>query len=309
MIKRLRLAAKFCAVLGVSMTLGSVPAPLSAEELFVAKPLTAQHSFTAEIEGPACDRAGNIYAVSFARKPTIGKITPDGVGEVFIEFTNGSLGNGIRFDRSGIMYVADYTRHNILRIDPKSRAVTVLAHSDEMNQPNDLAITAEGMLFASDPNWGNGTGQIWRADGGGRLTRIAQNMGTTNGIEVSPDGKKLYVNETVQRKVWTFTLHADGSISDKSLLIEFPDFGLDGMRCDVEGNLYIARFGKGTVVKVSPRGEVLREVDVLGANPTNVCFGGPDGRTCYVTESQQGRLLQFRVDHAGLEWQRQHQRP
>jgi gluconolactonase len=291
------------------MTIVSVPTPLSAEELFVAKPLTAQHSFTPEIEGPACDRAGNIYAVSFARKPTIGRITPDGAGEVFIEFTGGSLGNGIRFDRSGIMYVADYTRHNILRIDPKSRAVTVLAHSDEMNQPNDLAITAEGMLFASDPNWGNGTGQIWRAEGGSRLTRIARNMGTTNGIEVSPDGKKLYVNETVQRKVWAFTLHPDGSISDKSLLIEFPDFGLDGMRCDVEGNLYIARFGKGTVVKVSPRGEVLREVDVLGANPTNVCFGGPDGRICYVTESQKGRLLQFRVDHAGLEWQRQHERP
>ena len=309
MTKQLRWSAKFGAMIGVGMTLVSVPASLSAEELFVAKPLTAKHSFTPEIEGPACDRAGNIYAVSFRRKPTIGMITPDGQGEVFVEFTNGSLGNGIRFDRPGIMYVADYTRHNILRIDPKSRAVTVLAHSDEMNQPNDLAITAEGILFASDPNWEKGTGQIWRVNNGGGLTRIAQNMGTTNGIEVSADGKKLYVNETVQRKVWAFTLHPDASISDKSLLIEFPDFGLDGMRCDVEGNLYIARFGKGTVVKISPRGEVLREIDVLGANPTNVCFGGPDGRTCYVTESQQGRLLQFRVDHAGLEWQRQHGRP
>jgi gluconolactonase len=284
------------------MTLASIS--VLSEELFVATPLTAEHSFTGGIEGPAVDRDGNIYAVSFARTPTIGKVTPQGHGEIFVEFTNGSLANGIRFDRAGIMYVADYTKHNILRIDSKTRAVTVLAHSNEMNQPNDVAITADGTVFASDPNWEKGTGQIWRADRGGRLTRIASDMGTTNGIEVSPDGKKLYVNETVQRNVWAFALDADGSTSDKSLLIQFPDFGLDGMRCDIDGNLYIARWGKGTVAKVSPEGKLLREINVLGAKPTNVCFGGPDGRTCYVTEVEHGRLVQFRVDRPGLEWQR-----
>ena len=56
------------------------------------------------------------------------------------------------------------------------------------------------------------------------------------------------------------------------------------MRCDVDGNLYITRHGKGTVAIVSPAGKVIREVDVLGKNPTNLCFGGADGRTCYVTE-------------------------
>ena len=288
------------------MTLSTASPLPAADELFVAKPLTAEHSFTGGIEGPACDRDGNIYAVSFARTPTIGKITPEGRGEVFVEFTNGSLANGIRFDQSGIMFVADYTKHNILRIDSKTRAVTVLAHSDEMSQPNDVAITAEGMIFASDPNWEKSTGQIWRIERDGRITRIASDMGTTNGIEVSPDGKTLYVNETVQRNVWAFALHSDGSITDKRLLIQFPDFGLDGMRCDVDGNLYAARWGKGTVAKISPQGKLLREIDVLGAKPTNVCFGGADGRTCYVTEVEHGRLVQFRVDHPGLEWQRQH---
>lgn len=288
------------------MTFASVPPLFSGEELFVAKPLTAEHSFTAGIEGPACDRTGNIYAVSFARTPTIGKITPEGQGEVFVEFTNGSLGSGIRFDRSGIMYVADYAKHNILRIDPKTRVVTVLAHSDEMNQPNDVAITAQGTLFASDPNWEKGTGQLWRIDRDGGLTRIASGMGTANGIEVNPGGTRLYVNETVQRNVWAFVLHPDGSITGKSLLIQFPDYGLDGMRCDVDGNLYIARWGKGTVAKISPQGKLLREIHVLGAKPTNVCFGGPDGRTCYVTEVEHGRLVQFRVDRPGLEWQLQH---
>ncbi len=277
---------------------------MAAEGLFVATPLTAPGSFTAEIEGPACDRAGNIYAVSFARKPTIGRVTPDGRAEVFVEMPEGSLANGIRFDQSGLMYVADYTGHNILRIDPKTRKITTFAHEPSMNQPNDLAISTDGTLWASDPDWKNSTGQLWRIDTNGKVTRLATGMGTTNGIEVSPDGRTLYVNESAQRNVWAFDIKADRTLSGKRLLIQFPDYGLDGMRCDVDGNLYITRHGKGTVAIVSPKGKVLREVDVLGSSPTNLAFGGPDGRTCYVTDADKGRLVQFRTERPGLEWQR-----
>ncbi|HYM11048.1 MAG TPA: SMP-30/gluconolactonase/LRE family protein [Bryobacterales bacterium] len=276
----------------------------SGETLFVATPLTAAHSFTAEIEGPACDRDGNIYAVSFARKPTIGRITPDGRAEVFVEMPEGSLANGIRFDRSGIAWVADYTGHNILRLDPRTRRIAVFAHIPTTDQPNDVAISADGTLWASDPNWGKGTGQLWRIDLDGRVTRVASDMGTANGIDVSPDGRMLYVNETAQRNLWAFRIERDHSLSGKRLVLRFPDYGTDGMRCDVDGNLYVARWGKGTVAVVSPQGKVLREIDVLGAHPTNLCFGGPDGRTCYVTEAAQGRLVQFRTDRPGLEWQR-----
>src|SRR5205807_2054752 len=128
----------------------------------------------------------------------IGKITPDGKGEVFVELPGKSTGNGIVFDRKGIMYVADYVGHNVLRIDPQTRTVTVFAHNDKMNQPNDLAIAPDDTLYASDPNWDKGTGQIWRIDRQGNTSLVAPNMGTTNGIEVSPDGKTLYVNESVQ---------------------------------------------------------------------------------------------------------------
>jgi len=277
---------------------------LAAETLFVATPLTAPHSFTKEIEGPAVDRAGNIYAVSFARKPTVGRVTPDGKAEVFLEMPEGSLANGIRFNRQGVMFLADYTGHNILRCDMKTRKLEVVAHEGSMSQPNDLAISEDGTLWASDPNWQASTGQLWRIDVDGRVARVAENMGTTNGIEVSPDGKTLYVNETVQRNVWAFPIRKDKSLGPKRLLIAFPDFGFDGMRVDVDGNLYITRHGKGTVVVVSPAGKVVREIDVLGKFPTNICFGGPDGRTAYVTEVEQGRLVQFRVDKPGLEWKR-----
>ena len=274
------------------------------DTLFVASPFTEPHSFTAEIEGPACDRAGNIYAVSFARKPTIGRVTPEGKAEVFVEMPQGSLGNGMRFNRAGIMFVADYTGHNILRIDPRSKKIAVFAHEGTMNQPNDVAISLDGTLWASDPNWGNSTGQVWRIDRKRKVTKVADGMGTTNGIDVSPDGGTLYVNESVQRNVWAFHIERNGTLSGKRLLIRFPDFGMDGMRCDVDGNLYITRHGKGTVAVVSPAGKVLREVDVLGKMPTNLCFGGPDGRTCYVTEVEHGRLVRFRTDRTGLEWTR-----
>ena len=118
------------------------------ESLFVARPLTAENSFTTGIEGPACDARGNIYAVNFDRQQTIGRVTPDGKGEVFVELPGNSIGNGIVIARDGTMYVADYVGHSILRIDPKSRAVSVWAHDDRMNQPNDLALAPSGRLYA-----------------------------------------------------------------------------------------------------------------------------------------------------------------
>lgn len=127
-------------------------------------------------------------------------------------------------------------------------------------------------------------------------------MGTANGIEVSPNDKLLYVNESVQRKVWVYDLSDDGNVSNKRLFHEFPDFGMDGMRCDIDGNLYIARHGKGTVVKLSPAGKVLQEITLLGKLPSNVAFGGGDGRTMYVTLQDNGNLESFRVDKPGREW-------
>ena len=274
------------------------------EKLYLATPLTATNSFTAGIEGPACDRAGNIFAVNFAQQQTIGRTTTAGQSEVFVTLPNDSVGNGIRFDRAGRMYVADYVGHNVLRIDPGTRAVEVLAHEPMMNQPNDLAIAPNGTLYASDPNWGAKTGQLWRIDPDGTTTRLAVDMGTTNGVEVSPDGKRLYVNESVQRNVWVFDIQPDGGVVNKRLLRQFPDHGFDGMRCDADGNLYITRYGKGTVVVLSPAGQVLREIDVLGARPSNLCFGGPDGRTVYVTEVEHRRLVQFRAETPGAAWTR-----
>src|SRR5262245_23927977 len=274
------------------------------EKPFAATPLTRPNEFTAGIEGPACDAAGNVYAVNYAKQGTIGRVTPAGKGEVWVRLPGTSVGNGIVFDKKGRMYVADYVGHTVLRIDPKSKKITVFAHEARMSQPNDLAIAPDGTLYASDPDWGKSTGQVWRVDTSGKVSLAAEKMGTTNGIEVSPDGKTLYVNESVQRNVWAFDIKADGSLGEKKLLKKFDDFGFDGMRADVDGNLYITRYGKGVVAVLSPKGDILREIDVLGKKPRNICFGGPDGKTVYVTEVEHCRLVSFRVDKAGLAWQR-----
>lgn len=273
------------------------------EELFIAKPLTKEKEFTAGIEGPCCDKDGNIFAVNFGREQTIGKVTPDGKGEIWVTLPGKSTGNGIVYDKKGMMYVADYVGHNVLMIDPATKKISTFAHEAKMNQPNDLAIAPDDTIYASDPNWANSTGQLWRIDRDGKVKQLADKMGTTNGIDVSPDGKTLYVNESAQRNVWAFDIVADG-LANKRLVKKFDDFGFDGMRCDVDGNLYIARYGKGTVVKMSPKGEILKEIDVLGDAPSNLCFGGPDGRTVYVTEVKKTRLVAFRVDKPGLAWRR-----
>ncbi|MEZ6091240.1 MAG: SMP-30/gluconolactonase/LRE family protein [Pirellulaceae bacterium] len=278
---------------------------VAADPLWTARPLTFRNVFTGGIEGPACDHKGNVFAVNYKRQGTIGRVTPQGQGEVFLKLPEGSIGNGIRFDRDGRFFVADYARHNILRVDPKSKAIDVFAHNETMNQPNDIALAPDGTLYASDPNWSQGTGQIWRIDRDGTSTRVAEKMGTTNGIEVSPDGKRLYVNESQQRNVWSFEITQQRTLVNKQLIRQFEDHGFDGMRCDVDGNLYITRYGKGTVVKMTPAGEILQEISVLGARPSNLCFGGPDGRTVYVTEVEHRRLVTFRVDRPGRSWSEQ----
>ena len=273
-------------------------------QLYLARPLTKPGEFTPGIEGPACGRDGSLYAVNFTEQGTIGRVSPSGEGEVFLKLPADSVGNGIRFDRSGNMYIADYVNHQVFKVAPGTSELVVFASNDKMNQPNDLAIGPDGTLFASDPDWPGKTGQLWRVGADGRTVRLAADMGTTNGIEVSPDGGTLYVNESAQRNIWAFTIDSAGDLADKRLFKSFEDHGFDGMRCDVDGNLYVTRYGKGTVVKLSPKGEILAEIDVLGRKPSNICFGGPDGRTAYVTEVEYTRIVTFRVGRPGLAWKR-----
>lgn len=277
--------------------------PKNTENLYTPNDFVPDSSFTAGIEGPAVDKAGFVYAVNFAEQGTIGKISPKGKAGLFLILPCESIGNGIRFDKAGDMYVADYVMHNILKIDMKTKLTTVYAHDSTLNQPNDIAIMDNGILFASDPNWKEkNLGKLWKVTLNQKFVLLEDSMGTTNGIEVSPDNSRLYVNESEQRNVWVYDLSDDGQISSKRIFHKFDDFGMDGMRCDTLGNLYIARYGKGTVAVLSPEGKLLREITLKGKNVSNIAFGGNDGKTCYVTMAYRGMLESFRVEIPGRAW-------
>lgn len=280
----------------------------NAPELFQPKALTPPKSFTAGAEGPAVDKWGNIYAVNLQQEGTIGKISAAGDTALWLHLPGGSVGNGIRFNSRGVMLIADYTNHNILQADTATKGIKVYAHEPRMNQPNDIAIDSRDRVYASDPNWKNGTGNIWRIDTDGTITLLEENMGTTNGIEISADEKTLYVAESVQRKVWAYDLSEVGSISNKRILLQFPDYGLDGMRCDAKGNLFITRHGKGTVVQVAPDGKIVREIQLKGKLPSNIAFGGKDGQTAYVTLQDNGNIETFLTDTPGREWTMMHRK-
>ena len=269
-------------------------ASCSATKFYLASDFTPEGSFSSNCEGPNVDKAGNLYVVNYQQDGTVGKIMPDGTASVFVKLPDGSTANSIRFDSRGDMLLADFTGHNILKINMKTREVTTFCHDDRFNQPNDLCISGRDVIFASDPNWNAGTGQLWRIDPNGKATLLDGNMGTTNGIELSPDERTLYVNESVQLKVWAFDVAADGSVFNKRLFTKFDDFGLDGMKCDAEGNLCIARYDKGVVAVFSPEGKMLREIPVKGKKVSNLAFGGKDGKTVFVTLQDRKCVEQFR---------------
>ncbi|MGB7395767.1 MAG: SMP-30/gluconolactonase/LRE family protein [Pricia sp.] len=268
--------------------------------------LLSENAFTEGIEGPAVDAEGNLYAVNFREEGTVGIVYENGEAEVFLRLPGESVGNGIRFDQNGDMYIADYVGHNVLRVEKGSREAEVWAHRPDMSQPNDLAIAPNGTIYLSDPNWAEGTGRLWMVGVSQEIILLEDDMGTTNGIEVSPDGTKLYANESVQRKVWQYDLATDGGIYNKTLFLTFDDFGLDGMRCDMAGNLYITRYEKGTVAIASPDKKIIKEIHLKGKKPSNLTFGGPNGKTCFVTMADRGCFETFEAISPGAFYTRIH---
>jgi signal peptidase len=128
-----------------------------------SRQVTPAGEYTFGIEGPAVDRARNLYVVNFGKQGTIGKL-PAGASqsELFAVLPEGSIGNAIRFDPRGRMFVADYKKHNIFLVGPDGKAIETYFHSDDFNQPNDITIAADG---TSTPATRTGSGAKARSGG------------------------------------------------------------------------------------------------------------------------------------------------
>lgn len=297
--------ATVCAVLATL----AIAFDSAAEELalFESRQLTPFGEYTPGIEGPAVDAGGTLYVVNFQRQGTIGKLSPGAArSELFAALPNGSIGNGIRFDRDGRMYVADFKKHNVFVFEHGQTVPRVYFHSNHFNQPNDLAVAADGTLYASDPSFPRRTGQIWRitrgpnGTGRGEVMSSERRMGVTNGLDLSSDGATLYVSKSNAREVWAYQL--DGAkLTAPRLVKKFEAFELDGLRTDLDGRIFVTRPLNGTVAVLAPDGTLVRDIPLRGKEPTNLTFGGPDGKTVFVTQ-RQGRFIEaFRVDRPGRE--------
>jgi gluconolactonase len=255
--------------------------------------------FTSGIEGPACNAAGDLFVVNYQKEGTVGVVFRNGKASLFTTLPKGSVGNGIVIGPEGHLYLADYTMHTLWKINAQTGACLALGSDTMMNQPNDLCIDRKGNFYFSDPKWSDGTGQLWywsRIDSSMHL--LEDSMGTTNGLDLSPDDKNLYVGESKSGKVYVYDA-AEGVLSNKRLFYSFPNEGMDGMRTDKVGNLYITRYGHGVVEVISPAGKPIKTIRLIGAKPTNVAFGGVDGKTLYITMQDSGRIEVYQNDIAG----------
>jgi signal peptidase len=295
---------------------------MADQQTFVSKRLT-QNEYTNQIEGPAVDAAGNLYVCNFKidEKPdiggTIGRIKAgESKSTLFATLPvikNGSKmvksrSAGIRFGSDGRMYVADFNNHNVFVIEPGQSTPKIYVTA-AFKQPNDLAIARDGTLYASDPNFSAGSGRIWRiargADGKVRAEIMdGVKPGVTNGLDLSPDDKTLYVGTSNSRQVWAYRI--DGlKLADARKVADFgappPKFDLDGLRTDVDGRIYVTQNGAGMVIVLKPDGTVEHRVKTVGKAPSNVTFGGPDGKTVFVTQADGGFVESFRSDRPGRE--------
>src|SRR5471032_3103756 len=269
---------------GLALAWTTVSPGIAQDALFQSRQITPTGEYTFGIEGPAVDERGNLYVVNFGKPGTIGKVAAGASqSELFGVLPEGSVGNAIRFDREGRMFVADYKKHNIFLVSPDGKQVETYFHSDDFNQPNDMTVAADGTIYASDPHWKRHDGQIWRisksasGEAIGEKMTAERKMSRTNGIDLSPDGKTLYVGESDTRELWAYRL--DGAkLTSPRLIRKFADFDIDGVRVDIDGRLYVARILKGTIAVLSSDGRIEREIPLTAKEPTNLAFGGEDGR-------------------------------
>jgi gluconolactonase len=292
-----------------SLTLGVEKVePIVPKESKLEK-LWGEGEFT---EGPACGPDGCIYFTDIGDR--IMKYDP--VAKRTTEFRNPSgRANGLDFDPIGRLVAAEGAntggRRRVTRTE-KDGTVTVLADKFEgkkFNSPNDLTIDLKGRIYFTDPRYVGDEKReldhesVYRIDEKGVVTRIIADVQKPNGIVLAPDMKTLYVadsNPAGNQHLLAFALDAAGKLGPKRKIYDFgADRGIDGMCCDVAGNIYGAA-GKGDTAGVTiftPAGKRLAMIPTP-EDPSNCVFGDADRKTLYITAGKS--LYRIRLNAVGF---------
>lgn len=254
-------------------------------------------------EGPAFDRAGNLFFVDW-EKSAVMRRTPDGDLSEWVN--TGGIPAGLAFDRDGNLYIADEgdATHGVLRVTP-DKTITTLVDAYEgtpLNGANDLVFDANGVLYFSDPwrsSLENPIGGFYRLFPDGRLERIDTGLVFPNGVAVDAVGTAVYLAETGHRRILRYAIGADGAVGPREHWADVPGGpGPDGMAFDVRGNLYVAHFGASRVAVFDRTGAEIGAVDIPGPKVTNCAFA-PDGAGLVVTEVATGSVYLAEIGVAG----------
>ncbi|HUS90520.1 MAG TPA: SMP-30/gluconolactonase/LRE family protein [Phycisphaerae bacterium] len=240
-------------------------------------------------EGPAADANGNVY---FTDQPNdrIMKWSVDGKLSEHMKPCGRS--NGLYFDGKGNLLACADEKNQLWSIAPDKQA-TVLVKDYEgklLNGPNDLWVRPDGGVYFTDPfykrpYWKRGPSEqdaqavYFLSADRKRLVRVAGDLMQPNGIVGTPDGKRLYVADIRAGKTYAYDIQADGALANRKL---FCPMGSDGMTIDDAGNVYLT--GRGVTVFDKAGGKV-EHIEVPERWTANVCFGGKDGRTLFITAS------------------------
>ncbi len=297
-------AGQWLAIAAVALSLAGLPAR-AADKSAIApgaqlQKLAGDFTFT---EGPACDGNGNVF---FTDQPVdkIYEWSVDGKLSVFMQPSGRS--NGLCFDRDGNLWAcADETNQLWLITPQRKTSVMIEKYGGKfLNGPNDVWVRPDGGVYVTDPfykrdYWKRGpieqAGQyvFYLAPDHHTLTPVAEDMKQPNGIIGTPDGKTLYVADIGGGKTYSYHIEKDGTLTGKKL---FCSMGSDGMTIDSDGNVYLT--GRGVTV-FDKTGQQIDQIPVNEAWTGNVCFGGKDRHTLFITASKGLYSMRMRTYGVG----------
>ena len=248
-------------------------------------------------EGPTCDRNGNIFFVD-QDNDRIMEWSADGKLSTWMQPSQ--YANGMMFDAKGNL-IACADEHNQLWSIAPDKTVTVLVTNYDgkyLNGPNDVWIAPNGAMYISDPffkrTWWDHTTMalpneevFYLSPDRKTLTRVTDDLRKPNGITGTPDGKNLFVADMGANQTWRYDIQPDGTLTNKTLICKA---GSDGMTIDTEGDLYLT--GRGVTV-FDKTGKQIDHIDVPESWTANVCFGGKDHQTLFITASKSFYSIQL----------------
>ena len=254
-------------------------------------------------EGPAADAAGNVL---FTDQPNdrIMKWSVDGKLSTHMQPCGRS--NGLCFDAEGNLWACADEKNQLWCIDPLGKVTVVVENyrGKLLGGPNDIWIAPNGGIYFTDPlykrpYWNRGPQEqdaecvYYLAADRKDLIRVAEDLMQPNGIIGTPDGKTLYVADIRAKKTYAYDVRPDGKLAGKRL---FCEMGSDGMTIDNQGNVYLT--GKGVTVFDRSGGRI-EQIPVDARWTANVCFGGRDRRTLFITAGDGLFGVQMRVEGVG----------